>query len=50
MVNLVENFCGGEFIFLNCKNILNEVVESIVLNNMINLDKNYVSKKKRFEN
>lgn len=48
--NLVENLRGGEFIPLNRKNTLNEAMESTVLNNMINSDKNHVSKKKRFEN
>lgn len=48
--NLVENLRGVEYIPLNRKNTLNEVVESTVLNNMINSDKNHASKKKRFEN
>lgn len=47
---MVDNYCSREYIFLNWKNIFNEEVESIKLNNFINFDKNYVIKKKRVKN
>lgn len=48
----LENLRDGspDYIPLNRKNTFNDTVESTTLNNIINTDKNHVSKKKRFEN
>lgn len=47
----LENFCDGRvgYIFLYFKNNFKGIVESIILKNMINDDKNCVSKKIKIE-
>ena len=48
----LENLRDGrpDYIPLNRKSTFNDTAESTTVNNMINADKNHVSKKKRFEN